>query len=97
MDPKSNTDNKLNNESYSKSTILIVIVFPILFYERKKGDFIQGVSVTQSGFVMGTVFIATIIFTPLCGKFHANKLNKVIFGREIKDTYGSRSKNAPVR
>jgi hypothetical protein len=32
----------------------------------------QGVSVTQSGFVMGTVFIATIIFTPLCGKFADN-------------------------
>lgn len=29
----------------------------------------KGVSVTQSGLVMGTVFIATIIFTPLCGMY----------------------------
>ena len=28
----------------------------------------QGVSVTQTGVVLSTVFIATIVFTPLFGK-----------------------------
>lgn len=29
----------------------------------------KGVSVTQSGIVMGTAFLATILFTPFCGKY----------------------------
>ena len=32
---------------------------------------LKGVSVTQSGVVMSTVFIATIVFTPLFGKVGA--------------------------
>ena len=30
--------------------------------------FLQGVSVTQSGIVIGSVFFTAVIFTPLCGK-----------------------------
>ena len=29
----------------------------------------KGVSVSQSGLVMGTTFITTLIFTPVCGKY----------------------------
>ncbi|XP_023343269.1 MFS-type transporter SLC18B1 isoform X2 [Eurytemora carolleeae] len=29
----------------------------------------KGVTVTQSGFVIGSVFISTILFTPICGKY----------------------------
>ena len=32
------------------------------------GVFAQGVSVTQTGVVLSTVFIATIVFTPMFGK-----------------------------
>ena len=35
---------------------------------------LQGVTVTQSGVVLSTVFVATLIFTPIFGKEFANNL-----------------------
>ena len=40
----------------------------------KKFYFPQGVTVTQSGVVLSTVFIATLIFTPIFGKEFINIL-----------------------
>ena len=45
------------------------------WYElRTQISVLQGVSVTQSGVVLSTVFIATLIFTPIFGKEFVNNL-----------------------
>ncbi len=52
-----------------RSETLPTRIYSSLKNEDKEWLAGQGVSVTQSGHVMGAVFVATIIFTPLCGKF----------------------------
>ena len=55
------------------------------WYElRTQISVLQGVSVTQSGVVLSTVFIATLIFTPIFGKELVNNLLSIF---QIKDLY----------
>ena len=66
---KMNVRNIVNLNLISCSVLFAGISLSLLspFYPSEALS--KGVSVTQSGLVLGSVFITTIIFTPLVGKY----------------------------